>query len=458
METEEIVPYSIKQLPIRIDKNFAFHISSFKDLFGEDAKLLKAIIFYMAINFQEKDLFGFYKLDPKEFSEKLKFNKPHLFVIHKNPFFFTHDSNAEKAILLEQKHGRNSIYRTWRTVLENALYILTNKSFIDDYRFRENGKTIVETGRFNFIDKIRFEHIKTGKTKKIVYYYKPNPLFEQNLKTYFIGSFTNHFVALRKSNLDESYLSLLNRINNASIKGCNSIQFSIDTIAKILNIDEYKEFSLYKRKVTSKFNKLKTYLVSHINDLELTWVKPTSSKAIGDLITSIAIPNTNVKYNNIALITWKAYTKEEKYKKDEKVYNNIFDVLLNRKLVEAYFNTHQGKLLHNDEELKKNSFYKWMFSLDDMNIKSATYISSFVEIKKNNMNIEHHTSFFLKTLVYLSKIQEANKCFVFKENKIILYLKEGKKIVFNHFYEVLNHFHKQYGDKIESIPKSKITF
>ena len=204
MKPTEVITYNPNPLPVRIDKNFAFHISSFKNLFGEDAKLLKAIIFYMAINFQEKDLFGFYKLDPKEFADKLKFAKTHLFYLHENPFFVTHDPNAQELLALEEKHGRNSAHRTWRTTLENALYILTNRSFIDDYRIREQNKTIVETQRFNFIDTIRFEHVRTWKTKKVVYYYKPNPLFEQNLRTYFIGTFTEHFVALRKSNLDES--------------------------------------------------------------------------------------------------------------------------------------------------------------------------------------------------------------------------------------------------------------
>ena len=457
MSTTEVIPYNINPLPVRIDKNFAFHISSFKDLFAEDAKLLKAVIFYMAINFQDKDLFGFYKLDPKDFADKLKFNKPLLFSIHKNPFFMTHDVNAEKLLFLEEKHGRNSEYRTWKTVLENALYILTNKSFIDDYRIREQGKTVVETERFNFIDKIRFEHIKTGKTKKIVYYYKPNPLFEQNLKTYFIGTFTEHFVALRKSNLEEAYLNLLNRINNRASKGFNSIEFSIDTIATLLNINKYKEFSLYKRKVTSKFKKLKISLDQQVKELQLTWIKPTSTTAVSNLIESIVIPNKNVKYDNIALISWESYTKEETYKRNEKVYNNIFDVELNRKLIESYFNTHQGKLLNFDEEIKKASFYKWIFSLDEMNIKSATYISCYIEIKKNNKNIEYDTSFFLKSLVYISQIQKKYDCFKLRRNQIVLSLKD-KKIVFNHFYEIINHFSEQYNSQIDSIPKSRITF
>tara|TARA_R110000744_G_scaffold380545_1_gene501904 strand:- start:2784 stop:4154 length:1371 start_codon:yes stop_codon:yes gene_type:complete len=456
MNPTEVITYNPNPLPVRIDKNFAFHISSFKELFGEDSKLIKAIIFYMAVNFQQKDLFGFYKLDPKEFCDKLKYHQSHLSYIHKNPFFLAHDPNAQQLLHLEQKHGRNSVHRTWSTVLENALYILTNRSFIDDYRVRKQNKTVVETQRFNFIDTIRFEHVKTGKTKKTVYYYKPNPLFEENLRTYFIGSFTSHFTSLRQNNLDDSYLNLLNRINNATSNKLSGIQFSIGALAEILNISEYKRFALYKRKVTAKFDTLIPFLDSHFKGLQLTWIKPSSVSATSDLIESIVIPNSKVNYENIALVTWEIYSKEETAKNNQKTYDNIFDTELARNIIKAYFDTHEGKLLNADEEDKKLSFYKWVFSPNDMQLKKATYITTYGAIKKHQINIEQHASFYLKTLVYISAIQEKHNCIHFEKNTIKLSLK-GKEIIFNQLYELTNYFGDQWPDKINEISKSKIT-
>lgn len=455
MNPTEVITYNPNPLPVRIDKNFAFHISSFNTLFGEDSKLIKAIIFYMAINFQEKDLFGFHKLDPKEFCEKLKYHQSHLSYIHKTPFFLTHDPNAQKLIELEEKHGRNSVHRTWSTILENALYILTNRSFIDDYRVRKQNKTVVETQRFNFIDSIRFEHVKTGKTKKTIYYYKPNPLFEDNLRTYFIGSFTNHFASLRQNNLDDSYLNLLNRINNATSNKLTGIQFSIGAIAEILNISEYKRFTQYKRKVTDKFETLKPFLDSHFKGLELTWIKPSSVTAASALIESIAVPHNKVNYENIALITWELYTKEEVATSNQKTYDNIFDTELSRNIIKAYFDTHEGKLLNAEEENKKDSFYKWVFSSKDMQLKKATYITTYGAIKKHQISVEQHASSYLKTLVYISTIQEKHNCIQFEKNSIRLTLK-GKEIIFNQLYELTNYFMEQWPSQIGKISNSQI--
>ena len=158
------------------------------------------------------------------------------------------------------------------------------------------------------------------------------------------------------------------------------------------------------------------------------------------------------------MITWEFFTKQETYKNNEKVYNNIFDTELNRSLTEAYFNTHQGKLLHDNEENKKQGFYKWVFSLEDINIKRAAFVTQYIFIKKSNKNIEYATTFFLKALVYMSITQQQHNCIHVRGNKIILSLKKfDKEIIFNHFYEVLNYFSEQFEDEINKISKSKIT-
>lgn len=424
--------------PIRVDKNVAFNIAAFRE-FGDDSKILKAIIIYMAINHQEEDLFGFYKLDPKKFAKEMYLQESHLFRMHPSPFFIEHDPNARVLIDNEQKEGRMSSHRTWSTYFENALYILTNRSIIDDYRYKEGNKTIVSTRRFNFIDEIRFELVKTGKTKRILYYYKPNKIYEENLKTYFLNTKIQKYNRLKKPKLDEAYLDILNRINNTNIKNLNSIKFSIDTLANILQVKPYKRFSSYKIKVTEKFEVLRKVIDNDIRNLQLTWANP--SKNIGTYISKVDKTKPKVIYDNIAIISWERLTKKEQSAKDSKTYKNLFETELNRSLIKAFFRSNRIKLKSHDEDYKKKLFYSWILSENDMDIKEIKYQDTYLFVYKNTDNIKSHTKTFLKTLKYLAKLKEEHDCFRFS-NDLLYFVTKDKETQFKHFYELLNHFHK----------------
>ena len=419
---------------LRIDKNVAFNILSFRDL-GDDAKIIKALLIYTALNHQEEDLFGFYRLDPKKFADTMSLQESHLYRLHPNPYFLTHDPKAQEKLQREEDapKGRMSQWRTWRTYLENALYILTNQSIVDDYRFKDETKTIITTSRFNFFDEITFKLEKTGKTYRVIYYYKPNKKYEDNLKQYFLLGEIKKYNELKKPNLEDAYLDLLNRIGNANAKNINSILFSIDTLSSILGLKKYSRFSDQKRAVTKKFNKLCTVIGKDIKGLQLTWVNPNDN--IGDYIGKVQ-HGVKVKVNNVAMISWDRITAEEKRKKDSKNFKNIFDTELTRAFIQAFFNKYSGKLAGLSEDRKKQLFYEWFFSDVDMDIKEIKYENTYLDIYKNSKGMGAHSREFFKVVAYSIKIQEKYNCISFENDRLKLYLKD-KKITFRHLYQLL---------------------
>ncbi|MEM7487334.1 MAG: hypothetical protein AAF348_19165 [Bacteroidota bacterium] len=435
--TLPVVPYQPDANSLRVDKNVAFNIMSFREL-GEDAKLIKAVLLYTALNHQEEDLFGFYRLDPKKFAKSMFLTESHLYRLHPSPYFMEHDPRAEEKLERESNDpkGRMSEWRTWRTYLENALYILTNQNIVDDYRFKDNNKTIITTSRFNFFDEITFKLEKSGKTHRIIYYYKPNVKYENNLKQYFLLGEIKKYNLLKKPKLDDAYLDILNRIANANSKGVNSLKFSIDLLAEILGIKKYKRFSDWKAKVTEKFDRLRAVIGEDIKGLELTWINPNDT--VGDHVELVET-GTKVRVDNVALITWDRMTIEEKRQKDSKTFKNIFDTELTRAFVQTYFNTYEGKLVGLSEDRKKELFYEWFFSDVDMDIKEVKYKDTYVEIYKGSKGMNAYSREFLKVLEYATKAQAKYKCISFENDQLVLYFKD-KKVTFKHLYQLIHHF------------------
>ncbi len=442
-ETDAIPVVYSEVNPIRVDKNVAFNIAAFRR-FPEDSKLLKAIILYMAINHQDEDLFGFYKLDPIKFAEKMYFNRTFLFRKHPSPFFLEHDPNAQVLVRNEMSHrpnGRMSEHRTWSSYLENALYILTNQSIIDDYRYKEGDKMTVSTTRVNFIDEIRFELIKVGRNHRVMYYYKPNKKYEDNLKSYFLITKIQKFNLLKKPKLDEAYLDILNRIHNANSKGLNAILFNIDTLAHIMQIADYKRFSSKKAKVTEKFEILRKTIGEDVKSLTLTWVNPNDS--ISSIIDGIKYKNSTGKYKNVAQISWSRLTKKETTDRNTRIFKTIFNQELNRALISAFFNAHEPKTRVLSDERKKKAFYRWMFSMDDMDIKEIKFKDTYLQIYKNTMSLVAFTKEYTRMIKEMAKLQAKHNCFQY-ENDLIYFHMSKKTVSFRHFHEILTYFEGHY--------------
>lgn len=423
--------------PFRVDKNMAFNIKEFRK-FGSDAKLLKSIVLFMAVNHQQEDLFGFYRLEPKRFAEIMHLQEPHLFRMHPEPYFIKNDENAKALLENEGKHGRMSQHRTWSTELENALYILTHKTIIEDYRHKTDDKTVISSQRFNFLDEIRFELHTTGKTQKVVYYYKPNTIFENNLKNYFLISKVKKYLLLKKPKLDEAYLDLSNRITSANENGLTAITFNINTFADILQVQEYSQFSKFKGKISEKFEKLRGVIGKDIPGLQLTWA--SSDNDLNDYASKVSGRKPR-KVENLAIVSWDAPSKKEKKDRETAIYRNIFDTELNRSLIQAFFTINETRMANFDEEDKKAAFYKWMFSSENMDIKEIKFQDTYVDVYKNTMSLVKHKEDFRKTLAKMANWQEQHKCFYYKDDQIhfVTNKEESTGASFNHFYELYNH-------------------
>lgn len=428
---------------IRVDKNFAFNIQEFR-VFEEDSKLLKALIIYMAWN-NQKDLFGFYKIDPANFAKIMFFNKNHLFQIHPNPKQLQL-KNAVDLLAKESLHGRMTEFRTWSSYLENALFILNNEKIIKDYRYKTDKKAISSIKSFTFLDEIQFEIVKTGKTKKIIYKYIPNEKFQENLKNYFLNTKLNKYNVLKKPNLDEAYLDILNRINNCNAKNENSITFNLDNFASILGIGKYKSFSKYKLKISSKFELLKKTIGSDVKDLELIWGKRKghAQSLVSKLSANSKRTTTasSVNYDNIPIITWRAESKDELRIKDSETFKNIFDTELIKELTKAYFWSNNTEIDELDEFNKKKSFYAWFFSEKDMDVKSIKFQDTYVDVYKSTDGLAFQENKFNETIKRLIKIKSEVPNFITLTSNGLLHLKfpNGDSKKFEHLYEVINIF------------------
>ncbi|CAH8296019.1 hypothetical protein EV196_11327 [Mariniflexile fucanivorans] len=421
---------------IRIDKNFAFNIQVFRS-YNEDAKIIKAILIYMAYDSQ-KDLFGFYRIDPEVFADVMFFQKSNLFRIHPNPKQFE-SINAQKLIKLEEKHGRMSAYRTWSNYIENALYILNTENILTDYRYKTDTKAVASVKRFNFIDEIEYELETVGKTKKIIYKYKPNEKFEENLKSYFLNTNVDIYNALKKPNLDDAYLELLNRINNCNIKNINSIAFNLNDFAAILSIKPYTRFSNYKSKINQKFETLKKAIGNDVKGLKLVWGK--NSDHIETLNNALVVnqKNTRVKYDNIPILTWDKLTKEELQKKDTKTFVTLFNQELFKGLAKACFSKYENKIMDLSPGDKICFFYEWFFSSSDLDIKIIKYKDTYLEIYKTTKALPSFSGDFEMLIKALTSAYKKHKAISFNEEEITFSSKKGVK-VFRHVYELLDYY------------------
>lgn len=419
--------------PVLLDRNMAYNIREFRK-YGKDSKLLRSILLFMAVNHQQIDLFGFYKLDPARFAEIMNLNREHLFRKHPQPYFIGHREDSQDLLERERKEGRMSPYRTWSTELENALYILTHVTIFDDYHYKTENGAIMGTQRFNYLDEIRFELVDVAKTQKIIYYYKPNPLFEKNLKNYFLLSKVKKYLDLKKPRLDEAYLDLTNRINIAESDGKSSIVFNIDTISDIMNIQKYAQFSKQKAKVTEKFEKLRSVVGDDKPGLDLTWARSDSN--MEDYANKVQGKRTR-KVDNLAIISWDLLKKEDREAKESEIWKYNFNLELNRALIRAFFNTKDAELSHLSDEAKKEAFYGWMLSEEGMDIKEIKYQDTYVDIYKSTRALPKFKEEFVKTVTKMARWQNEFNCFSYNEDQICFTDKKGTTR-FSHFYELYN--------------------
>ena len=375
---------------LRIDRNFVFYITSFKKYGSEDEQLIKDLIVYMSYRFQ-KDLFGFISLDPEDFCKQMKYDKTNLLRTHKNPVFYELKSELSEIehLELEKKHGKDSKYRVWKNKLENALLILQSERFYFSEDAKENNISEVTLNNFMYIKEISVAHIKTGKTKKLLYKYKPTEEFETKLKNLFIVTSLESYLNLKSKNLTDLYFRLTYNIQHYDKKRINAITYDFKSFAELMNIkiDSIEDenikngFSNVKKNINRKFNKdFLPIIKDETLDLKLDWIK-----------------GKNAKYNNVPQISWVNKTIEEISAIENKVYGDLFYTELLKTISKNYYQNYKQHVLNNNDIL--SGFLEWVFSYDDFEIKESIYLSVYANIRGNkttdiNMIKQNATLFF----------------------------------------------------------------
>lgn len=391
---------------VRVDKNFGHNITDFKKYSSYDQRILKTMIVYMSLTFQ-KNLFGLVEISLSDFSNKMKIPRTALVAKHKDPIYFKVSSKTEKELIeLEEKHGKMSEHRIWQSVFENTLFILKYEKILGSYLTKKNDTKTVSINDFSYIKSLHLSFKKTGKTKKLIYHYQPTEEFEQSMTKFFFNINLKTFIEVREHNLDDWYLSLMNRINNENLKGINKLEFTIQLFSDLLNVknstlyDQNSEraFSNIKRNCDKKFNeKFIPIVKNEIDNLKLNWIK-----------------GPKAKYSNIAVVSWRGENKIEIKKKNDAIYDDLFYSEYFKEL--SLFYNNEYALFETEDIAKYQGYIQWLLSYKDINIKESNYIAIYTKLKGNKKDLDHQCRSFVSSLSQIYSIICKDPSFIYYED------------------------------------------
>lgn len=322
-----------------------------------------------------------------------------------------------------------SEYRVWDSNLENALFILKYEHILSTYKSSNEYENRISIEDFSYIKKLHITFQKKNKTKKILYEYEPTPEFEHSLRKFFFTANVKTYIKLRRYNLDDWYLNLLNRINKHDMNGYNELRFSINDISKYLNISSNalsedsnikKGFSDVKKKINYKFkHNFIPHVTDEINNLTLDWQA-----------------GNGCKYKNVAIVRWRSKTQEELKIINKEIYDDLFITELFKDLSSFYHKTYS--VLEYNLEKKTNLFLKWLFSYTDADIKISKYISNYSDHKGRTDNLNAKATKYITNLSQLMVLMVQKQFVRYDNEKFLLYsFKEAKYIEYNSLHEVI---------------------
>ena len=199
----------------RIDKNIAHNIDKIAAMIDpNDNALIKSLIYYFSYTYKS-NFFHFGRLDPEKFAKDFGMTASYLRMPHKKPAQLADMSEDEKAIYYQEQaaHPDDPSYRIWDSVLENALYVLSTKPLTltrGGWTYAEGKRKSIQS--IQIIKEVSAVYIprKDRRLKKVIYEFVLNEEFITNLTSYFLPSYKQALIDLRKSGLDNLYLYLSN--------------------------------------------------------------------------------------------------------------------------------------------------------------------------------------------------------------------------------------------------------
>ncbi len=227
---------------IRFDRYLATNINSFNQ-FGNDGQLMFSIVVYIAISYQDKDLFGYGSFDITDFGKKMNYDKGNLFRKHPNPSY-----------LVKFPKGEKKFYTTY---LGNAFYRLYTENLIFDSE-RKNIAGVEEfedkTLRMLNLLKVNYDYKKREKAELI---YSIDKNFEISLSKAFTLINKTVLPTLRKPNLDYLYVFLCQLKDVAVYKGSTTVTPSFEKLCGLCSINstEASQAKKYLKKKLERLNR-----------------------------------------------------------------------------------------------------------------------------------------------------------------------------------------------------------
>lgn len=288
--------------PVRFDKLFSEYGFNFND-FGNDGQLMFDLVVYFASQHQN-NFFGFGKLNVDDFCKTMKYNKTNLLRAHENPYQFQLKSDKKAAFeRLNQKttiaNGKDAANKNefFYTVLDNALYRLYQSkiSFGDEnsqyiaHNKKEILKKVSLQGGVVVIEELSKFYVESKTANnginKVLYSFRLNPIFLENLTTFYLNINIDSIAKLRQSNsvFLYTYLKNLETIIRAQGKSYSDTT-SFDELVNKAEIglksqkdEDGKGMSPSDKKKILRNKILNIFKVSDLKG-EITFVKRANSK------------------------------------------------------------------------------------------------------------------------------------------------------------------------------------
>jgi hypothetical protein len=364
------------EINIRVDKNLAYNILDFRKIEDfQTRSILKSLLLYFSFQY-EKDLFGYGRLDPVEFSKMFNYDRRNLSRHVEEPKYKTDELNSN----IE-----------WNTYLENALYILATTPIFEEYKGQDENYNIVGFKNYIILKEIlRYtpKKISSGKPKKYYKYILDNS-FETNLKKFFLNINVKYYLETRKWNGDDFYLQIMNIYNQSKKDGKSSFYWEIKELIEYFNV-AHKEIRVQKQRLNSIFKKYENLLKNDIKGLSFVWKKTGSQKFAYTLF-----------------MIWEKEDPKQLTEEKILILEQLFLDTLKRELYNVY---------NVDKSPKKetlNDFYNWL--IDKKNKETIILIHKSVtnNLKgKNNWGADSWAITFYNKISVIRDIDLMNKCFI----------------------------------------------
>lgn len=206
-------------LTLRLDSNIATQIDVFRK-YGEDAVLMKSLLFYFAYKDQNSLFPNYGTIDVAELTKAIGMSRSRLVEPHPDP---AHVRDLKQQLnnptrlqeRIEQEKSDVNL-KLFDSRLENALYRLNTEAVRFETGFQhyeEQGAqmTVQKAVTIQFLESVEIRKIRSASgQEKYVYDYTLSDKFVKNFCLYFSNINFAHYTILRTKNLEDLYVFLMN--------------------------------------------------------------------------------------------------------------------------------------------------------------------------------------------------------------------------------------------------------